>query len=73
MKSTALDVNDVVVSKVADRHVLFIVTPGADERMSLLYRGSGWTPQYAVARGARLAGRRGGNLWYTADQMKTME
>ena len=73
MESNVLEVNDVVVSKVSDGHLLFIVTPRSDERMSLLYRGNDWSPQYAVARGARLAGRRGGNLWYTSDHMKTME
>lgn len=73
MESTALEVNDVVVSKVSDGHLLFIVTPRADQRLSLLYRGDGWSVPYAMVRGARLAGRRGGNLRYTTDQMATME
>jgi hypothetical protein len=70
---TALDVNDVVISKVPEGHLLYIVTPRKDERLSLLYRGDGWTVPYAVARGAKLAGRRGGNLWYTSNQMTTVE
>ena len=73
MDITALDVNDVVISKAPDGHLLYIVTPRSDERLSLLYRGDGWTVPYAVARGAKLAGRRGGNLWYTSDRMTTVE
>ena len=30
--------------------------------MSLVYRGDGWNVQYAVAKGARLAAGKGGNL-----------
>lgn len=73
MDTTVLDVNDVVISKVPEGHLLYIVTPRSDERLSLLYRGDRWTVPYAVARGAKLAGRRGGNLWYTSDHMTTVE
>lgn len=73
MDIAGLDVNDVVISKVQDGHLLYIVTPRSDERLSLLYRGDGWTAPYAVARGAKLAGRRGGSLWYTSDRMTTVE
>ena len=73
MDTTVLDVNDVVISKVPEGHLLYIVTPRSDERLSLLYRGDGWAVPYAVARGAKLAGRRGGNLWYTSDQMTTVQ
>jgi hypothetical protein len=65
--------NDVVVSKVRDGHLLLIVTGTRADRLSLVYRGSAWTVQYAVARGARLASGKGGNLWYTADEMATLE
>ncbi len=64
--SSALTVDDVVVSKVEDGHLLLIVTPDPADRLSLLYRGNAWNVQYAVARGARLASRKGGNLWYTS-------
>ena len=38
-----------------------------------MYRGNDWNVQYAVARGARLASGRGGNLWYTSDETATLE
>ena len=63
----ALTVNDVVVSKAHDGHQLLIVSADPSDRLSLLYRGHQWSVPYAVARGARLAGRKGGHLWYTAD------
>ena len=69
----ALDVDDVVVSKVQDGHLLWIVTPDPHDRVSLRSRGTDWTVQSAVARGARLASRRGGTLWYTADETATLE
>jgi hypothetical protein len=69
----ALDVDDVVVSKVQAGHVLWIVTLGPGDRLSLMNRGNGWNVQYAVARGARLASGRGGNLWYTSDETGTLE
>ena len=68
-----LDVDDVVVPKFQDGHLLWIVTPDPSDRLSLMYRGNDWNVQYAVARGARLAGRRGGNLWYTSDKATTLE
>ena len=70
---SALDVNDVVVSKVQDGHLLWIVTADPSDRLSLVYRGLGWNVQYAVARGARLASGRGGSLWYTSDERATLE
>jgi hypothetical protein len=33
------------------------------DSLSLLFRGTDWSVQYAVARGARLASIKGGNLW----------
>lgn len=70
----ALGVDDVVVSRVQDGHLLWIVTPpGPSDRLSLMYRGNDWNVQYAVARGARLASGRGGNLWYTSDESATLE
>jgi hypothetical protein len=68
-----LKLNDVVVSKVEDGHHLLIVTSTPDDQMSLIYRGDGWTIQYAVARGARLAEGKGGDLWYTSDELATLE
>jgi hypothetical protein len=68
-----LKLNDVVVSKVEDGHHLSIVTAMQHEPMSLVYRGDGWTVQYAVARGARLAEGKGGDLWYTKDEFATLE
>ena len=70
---SALNVDDVVVSKIHDGHLLLIVTADPSDRLSLVYRGNDWNIQYAVARGATLAGRRGGNLWYTADETATVE
>jgi hypothetical protein len=70
---SALNVDDVVVSKIHDGHLLLIVTADPSDRLSLVYRGNGWNIPYAVARGAKLAGRRGGNLWYTADETATVE
>ena len=70
---SALDVDDVVVSKVQAGHLLWIVTPNPSDRLSLMYRGNDWNVQYAVARGARLASGRGGNLWYTSDETATLE
>ena len=69
----AFDIDDVVVSKVQNGHLLWIVTPDPSDRLSLMYRGNDWNVQYAVARGARLASARGGNLWYTSDETGTLE
>ena len=68
-----LKLNDIVVSKVEDGHDLLIVTVMPDDEMSLIYRGAGWKVQYAVARGARLAEVKGGDLWYTSDGLTTLE
>ena len=68
-----LKVNDVVVSKVGEGHHLLIVTAMPTDRMSLIYRGCGWNVQYAVARGARLAEGKGGDLWYTSDELANVE
>jgi hypothetical protein len=68
-----LKLNDVVVSKVDDGHHLLIVTAMPDDQLSLIYRGSGWNVQYAVGRGARLAQAKGGDLWYTSDELATLE
>ena len=68
-----LKLNDVVVSKVEDGHHLLIVTAIPNQELSLIYRGDGWNVQYAVARGARLAEGKGGDLWYTTDQLATVE
>jgi hypothetical protein len=65
--------NDIVVSKIENGHHLLIVTAMPEDRMSLVYRGDGWTVQYAVARGARLAEQQGGDLWYTSDDLATIE
>ena len=43
------------------------MTADPSDRLSLLYRGREWSAPYAVARGAKLAGRKGGDLWYTTD------
>jgi hypothetical protein len=72
-KQTALTLDDVVVSKVQDGHVLLIVTALPADRLSLLYRGNDWSVQYAVARGARVASVKGGALWYTSDQAASLE
>lgn len=71
--SSALNVDDVVVSKNREGHLLLIVTADPSDRLSLVYRGLDWNVQYAVARGARLAGGRGGDLWYTSDEAATLE
>jgi hypothetical protein len=68
-----LKLNDIVVSQVKDGHHLLIVTATPDDEMSLVYRGDGWNVQYAVAKGARLAAGKGGDLWYTADELNTLE
>jgi hypothetical protein len=73
MEPTPLKIDDVVVSKVDEGHLLFIVTNEPAERLSLLYRGNDWSVQYAVARGARLVSGKGGDLWYTSDRMATLE
>lgn len=73
MNRSALKLNDIVVSRVEDGHHLLVVTAKPDEEMSLVYRGDGWNVQYAVARGARLAAGKGGDLWYTSDQLTTLE
>lgn len=70
---SALIVDDVVVSKSPDGHLLLIVTADPTDRLSLVFRGNAWTVQYAVARGARLASGKGGNLWYTSDETATLE
>lgn len=72
MNRSELAVHDVVVSKVPEGHLLFVMTDTPADSMSLLFRGPKWTVQYAVARGARLASTRGGSLWYT-DSMATFE
>jgi hypothetical protein len=68
-----LKLNDIVVSKVEDGHHVLIVTAMPDDPMSLVYRGDGWNIQYAVARGARLAQGKGGDLWYSSDELATLE
>ena len=68
-----LKLNDIVVSKVEQGHHLLIVTAMPDDEMALVYRGDGWNVQYAVARGARLAESKGGNLWYTSDELASLE
>ncbi len=68
-----LKLNDVVVSQVESGHHLLIVTDMPDDEMSLVYRGDGWNVQYAVAKGARLAAGKGGDLWYSADGLTTLE
>jgi hypothetical protein len=70
---TVLKLHDIVVSRVEDGHHLLIVTAMPDDRMSLVYRGNGWNVQYAVARGARFAEGKGGDLWYTSDNLATLE
>ena len=73
MNRSVLKLNDIVVSRVEDGHHLLVVTAKPDEEMSLVYRGDGWNVEYAVARGARLAAGKGGDLWYTSDQLTTLE
>ena len=69
----ALNVNDVVVSKVSEGHQVLTVTTDPSDQLSLLFRGHQWSVPYAVARGARLASRTGGQLWYTADNLRTFD
>lgn len=69
---SVLKLNDIVVSQVEDGHHLLIVSAGPDE-LALVYRGDGWNVRYAVAKGARLAAGKGGDLWYTADDLATLE
>lgn len=71
--SSALNVDDVIVTRTAEGHLLSIVTADPSDRLSLVYRGIGWNLQYSVARGARLAGARGGHLWYASDEGATLE
>ena len=73
MNRPVLKLNDIVVSRVEEGFHLLVVTSRPDEEISLAYRGDGWNIQYAVARGARLAAGKGGDLWYTADQLTTLE
>jgi len=61
------------VSKAEHGYNLLIVTVMPNDPVSLVYRGDGWNIQYAVARGARLAEDKGGDLWYTADALTTVE
>jgi hypothetical protein len=68
-----LKINDVVVSKVPEGHQLLIVTALPWDRLSLRYRGNEWSVQYAVARGARLASNKGGDLWYTSDEAASLQ
>jgi hypothetical protein len=70
---TVLKLNDIVVSRVDDGYHLLIVTAMPDDEMSLVYRGDGWNVQYAVAKGARLAAGKRGDLWYTSDKLATLE
>ena len=72
-KQSVLKLNDIVVSRVDDGYHLLIVTAMPDDEMSLVYRGDGWNIQYAVAKGARLAAGKGGDLWYTSDKLTTVE
>ena len=69
----ALNVDDVVVSKVQEGHLVWTVTAGRSDRLTLMYRGNDWNVQCAVARGARLASGRGGTLWYTSDETGALE
>ena len=73
MNTSAVRVNDVVTSRVPDGHDLFVVSGAPDAPVSVLYRGNGWSPQYALARGARLATRKGGALRYTTDNLGSVE
>jgi hypothetical protein len=72
-KRTHLKLNDIVVSQVEDGYHLLIVTAAPEDEMALVYRGDGWNVQYAVAKGARLAAGKGGDLWYTSDALTTLE
>lgn len=70
---TDLKLNDIVVSRVEDGYHLLVVTASPDDGISLVYRGDRWNVQYAVAKGARLASGKGGDLWYTSDALTTLE
>ena len=71
--SNAPKLHDIVVSKVDGGHHLLKVSAMPDDRMSLLYRGDGWSLQYAVARGAKLAQQQGGDLWYASGNLTEVE
>ena len=73
MNRSALKLNDIVVSQMEGGYHLLIVTAIPDDEMSLVYRGDGWNIQYAIAKGARLAAGKGGDLWYTSDKLTTLE
>ena len=73
MNRSALKLNDIVVSQMEGGYHLLIVTAIPDDEVSLVYRGDGWNVQYAVAKGARLASARGGDLWFTSDKLETLE
>jgi hypothetical protein len=70
---TQLKLHDVVVSKVAEGHLLLVRTDTPGNGFSLLFRGTAWNVQYAVARGAKLAGVKGGDLWYSDDSMVSFQ
>lgn len=70
---TTPQLNDVIVSKVRDGHLLLVVAGEGTNGMSLVYRGQAWNVQYAVARAAKLVSGKGGSLWYTTDEMATLE
>ena len=70
-KKNTLAFDDVVVSKVEWGHQLLLVCAPPLQRLTLLYDGNSWSPQYATARGAKLATRKGGALWYSSDQTAT--
>ena len=71
--NSALTLNDVVVSEVDGGHQLFVVSDPPHDRLTLLYQGNAWSAQYATARGAKLATRKGGTLWYTSNDAVTLE
>jgi hypothetical protein len=73
MDQSDLKLHDVVVSKVPEGHLLLVMTNMPGDALSVLFRGTDWNIQYAVARGARLAGIKGGDLFYTSDAMVTLE
>ena len=67
-----LAINDVIVSRVAEGYELLVVRT-REGHSTLLYRGTGWSSHYATARGAKLATRKGGALWYTTDNAVHLE
>ena len=73
MNTSAVRVNDVVISRIPDGHDLFVVSGAPDALVTALYRGNGWSPQYAAVRGAKLATRKGGALRYTTDNLGSVE